>query len=296
MRGNERDKRGKKSKKRGRARLGLALLLVCTAAVLFGVGEVSQRTAGTMFERSGEVQIIAHRAGAGLGPENTLAALERSIQAGADVAEIDVRMTGDGAVVALHDSSLERTAGLCCEIRQADCQTVQSLDAGGWFSPRFRGEKIPTLVEMAGAARGRIGLMIEVKCGGQDRETVEAVVGFLRREGLTEQCVLACADPGLLRRSKELASELDTVCIGAELTPELLDLDHVDGYSIALPGLTKASVSAARSLGRTVCAWTVNTQREMEQAMALGVDGLVSDDPELVAVYLGRNTGERTKE
>lgn len=138
---------------------GLALL---TALSVLGLQPGEKSAAAGPEERSVPQQeepvirtaVIAHRAGAALAPENTLAALEAAIAAGADMAEIDVRQTGDGVLVALHDDSFGRTAGLDKKVWELDCPSAQKLDAGSWYSHQFQGEHVPTLEEMLAAARG----------------------------------------------------------------------------------------------------------------------------------------------
>ena len=114
------------------------------------------------------VQVIAHRAGAALAPENTLAALENAIRVGADIAEIDVQMSKDGVLLAMHDKSLERTTGLCCSTWEVNWTVLQAADAGALYSADYAGERIPTLEALLNAARGQIPLMIEIKCTGHE--------------------------------------------------------------------------------------------------------------------------------
>ncbi|MEM5781071.1 MAG: glycerophosphodiester phosphodiesterase family protein, partial [Lawsonibacter sp.] len=113
-----------------RRRRVLVLLLLCaalTTTVLMASAAGGQREP----ERSvaavavKDTQVIAHRAGASLAPENTLAALKKSISAGADMAEIDVQMTKDGVAVVIHDGSLDRTAGLNRRVCETDYATIQ---------------------------------------------------------------------------------------------------------------------------------------------------------------------------
>ena len=237
--------------------------------------------AGT--ENHSETLVVAHRAGAAAAPENTLAALERAIAAGADMAEIDARMTRDGVLVVTHDGSLKRTTGADRKVWETDCAVIQSLDAGGWYSGSFAGERVPTLKEVLASARGRIRLMIELKCSPQDQELVERAVAEIQAAGMADQCALACTDLSLLRRSKELAPELDTIFVGKELDSALCGLDYIDGCNIHSAALTRSLVAQAHGAGKAVYAWTVNGAAEMNRALSLGVDGLVTDDPELAA-------------
>ena len=139
----------------------LAVTLMVGAAAFVRV----ERAAGELANRSEGPLVVAHRAGAALGPENTLEALEASIQAGADMAEVDVRLTRDGVPVLLHDESLLRTAGADRAIEDTDLAQLEELE-------EETGHEIPTLEELFQAAGGRIILMLDLKPG--DREALLA--------------------------------------------------------------------------------------------------------------------------
>ncbi|MEA4934420.1 MAG: glycerophosphodiester phosphodiesterase family protein [Lawsonibacter sp.] len=273
----------------------LALLLLgttlTTVLMVSAAGNRREPESGTVSKPVRKTFVIAHRAGAALAPENTLAALKRSIAVGADMAEVDVQMTKDGVVVVIHDGNLERTAGLNCSVWAADYGVVQELDAGGWYSGEYGQERVPTLEQMAEAARGRIHLMIEVKCDcDSGQELMEKTVKLICAAGMEKECTIACADLPLLQRSKELKPGLDTVFIGEAMPLNPGGLTYVDGYSIHLSGLTGEAVVQAKAAGKKVYAWTVNTEQEMGIALDFGVDGLVTDDPEL-AIHLIREEG-----
>lgn len=280
----------------------LAALLICAVlelAVLAASGAEDRTGAESARETGGGASasgmdaawVVAHRAGAAAAPENTLAALERSIAAGADMAEIDVRMTRDGRLVVMHDGSLERTTGVDRNVWEMDSAAVGRLDAGAWYSGAFAGERVPALEEMLAAARGRIPLMIELKPAPMEQDLVEEAVRLIRAAGMEGQCVLACADPELLRRSKKLAPALDTLYIGGTLTPELCGLAYVDGYSIYSAALTESIVEQVHGEGKTIYVWTVNTAKEIRAALKLGADGVVTDDPALAVRLRAGRTG-----
>ena len=253
---------------------------------LFIVKYRDQTTKNTVFPDRTEIQVIAHRAGAALAPENTLAALECAIQIGADIAEVDVQMTKDGVVVAMHDDSLERTTDLCCCVWEANWATVRQADAGSWYSVNYAGEKIPTLEELLLAAKGRIQLMIEIKCTGHEQGVVEKVVPMIQSAGMEQECTIGCADISLLRLSKTLAPELETVHIGAVADLDLYALDYVDRYSLPIKTLTNESVARAKSEGKKIYTWTIDTEEEIRTALNCGVDGFVTDNPPLAMELL----------
>ena len=91
---------------------------------------------------------IAHRGFSHIAPENTLIALKKAIEIGADFAELDVCQTKDGEIVLMHDETLDRTTNGTGEIWNFTLKELKQLDAGSWFGPQFKGEPIPTLLEV----------------------------------------------------------------------------------------------------------------------------------------------------
>lgn len=226
--------------------------------------------------------VIAHRGGGVLAPENTLAALEAAIAAGADMVEVDVRSTRDGVLVALHDASLARTAGLDRALAEVDYPRLIPLDAGSWFSLRFGGEPVPTLEQCLAAARDRIPLMVEVK----DQADAAAVVSLIRRVQMEAQCLLASTQLSALRTAREHCPTLETVYIGRHLPRDPATLDYVDSFSLSASTLTQSQAALVRGRGKKLYVWTVNTPSAIQRAVALGADGLVTDDPVLALEQL----------
>ena len=107
--------------------------------------------------------IVAHRGYRGLYPENTLAAFEGAITAGADMIELDVCLTRDRVPVVIHDKTLYRTTDGKGLVSEHSLSELKELDAGSWFSAEFKGEAIPTLEELLQLVRGKILVNIEIK-------------------------------------------------------------------------------------------------------------------------------------
>jgi glycerophosphoryl diester phosphodiesterase len=133
------------------------------------------------------VAVIAHRGGALLAPENTLSAIERGIEAGADWVEIDVQETSDGEVVVMHDSDFMKLTGSPLKIWEASFAEVRNLDIGSWFAPEFRGERVPTLEEVLLRAKGRAKVVIELKYYGHDQRLEERVARIVEGTGMEDE-------------------------------------------------------------------------------------------------------------
>ncbi len=224
------------------------------------------------------VQIVAHRAGGAIGPENTLAALDEAIRSRAVMAEIDVRLTHDGELVVLHDANLRRVAGVNHAIHSLTLAQARGYDVGRMFSAEFAGERIPTLGEMLTRARGKMEMMIEIKTGEP-----EAVLQAVRDLGMEEQCVLAATNYGLLETVRQLAPEVRTCYIVSSFYGDVRRMDAADQLSIRADAATLSLVRQVHRSGKEIFCWTVNDEATMRRLLAYGVDGLITDDPYLAA-------------
>lgn len=141
--------------------------------------------------------IAAHRGAVGLAPENTIAAFDHAVDAGADLVELDVHLTRDGGLVAVHDVTTTRTTGRAHFVHELTVAQLRSLDAGA-------GSRIPTLDEVLAWARDRVYLNLDARnypALDHDRttETAEAVVDAIERAGVVDQVIVQCLDHQLAR-------------------------------------------------------------------------------------------------
>ncbi len=150
-------------------------------------------------------EIVCHRGANFLAPENTLPAAEICIAQKFDFVEIDVRTTADGELVVLHDPTLDRTTDGAGPVAGATLAALRALDAGSWQSDLFAGTRIPTLREVLTAAKGRIGLYIELKAADP-----QAVLAEVRAQGMLGHVFFWSGNPEQLRaiRAMEPAARL----------------------------------------------------------------------------------------
>ena len=120
-----------------------------------------------MGDRPRFLEVHAHRGGAGLAPENTLAAFRKALELGVDALEVDLHVTRDGVVVVIHDETLDRTTDGRGDVGDLSLEGVKRSDAGGKFAPAFRGERVPSLREVIDLVKtsgnGRVRLDLELK-------------------------------------------------------------------------------------------------------------------------------------
>ena len=230
------------------------------------------------------VAVTAHRGSSKDAPENTLSAVRRAIDDGADFAEIDVQETADGVIVLLHDTDLMRIAGLNKKIWQLTYPEMKSLDAGSWFSPEFKGEHIPTLSEALEFSRNKIKLNIELKFNGREKQLVESVVKIIRDHKFGSQCVITSLNYDGLRKVEKFNPDLKTGFIIAKSIGNMFRVD-TDFLSLASDIVNPDVMAAARKRKKKVHVWTVNSPDSMSYFINMGVDNIITDYPaKLIAV------------
>ena len=236
---------------------------------------------GLLLERMPEprpVAIVAHRAGPSPSPENSLAALERSVETGADWAEIDVQLTRDRVPVVVHDADLMRVAGDPRRISRVDHREITGLvqrpDDG---TPRSE-RRIATLEDFLERARGRIGLVLELKYYGWDPDLALGVVRVLRETGTRERVMVMSLEVRAVRQLRELAAEVPVGYAAAAAVGDPTRLP-VDFVALSRRAATPSLVRSAHRRGIGVHVWTVNRASEMAEAIQEGADGLVTDRP-----------------
>jgi glycerophosphoryl diester phosphodiesterase len=137
-------------------------------------------------------KLVGHRGACDVAPENTLPSFQRALDDGADLVEMDVRLTLDRRVVVMHDGTVDRTTDGTGTVAEMTLAEVQRLDAGAWFAPQFAGTCVPSLDEVLAWGRDKVGMMLELKSaiwGGFDPDLAPAVVGAVRRHAVESQVV-----------------------------------------------------------------------------------------------------------
>lgn len=227
------------------------------------------------------VGVTAHRGHARAAPENTLSAIRKAIESGADYAEVDAQLTADGVVVLLHDRDLMRVAGDSRRLGDLTYPEVRQLDVGSWFDPAFAGERVPTLVEVIRLARGRIRMNVELKFFGPDRRLAEAVAGIVRDEHFESECLVTSFEYDALEEVKRRVPGVRTGLIVAHALGDISRLD-VDVFNVRADHLSDDLIREAHRRGRQVHVWTVNDPGEMIRFMKRGVDNILTSDPDLL--------------
>ncbi len=225
-------------------------------------------------------QVTAHRGNARAAPENTLSAIRKAIESGADYVEMDVQQTADGVVVLLHDRDLRRVSGVSRRLEELSFEEVRRLDVGSWFDPAFAGERVPTLEEVITLCRGRIKLNIELKFFGPDRKLAGEVARLVRDQHMEADCIITSLEYDALEEVKHHNPRLRTGLIVAHALGDVSRLE-VDALSVRADFLSDGLLRSARRQGHEVLVWTVNDAGQMTQLIKRGVDNIITSDPDL---------------
>jgi glycerophosphoryl diester phosphodiesterase len=236
---------------------------------------------------------FAHRGASAAAPGNTLAAFRLAAEMGADGVELDVQLARDGEAVVIHGSTVDRTTDGQGAVRGMTLDQLKALDAGSWFAPAFAGERIPTLREVFDAIGHRLLVNVEVKSLlGRSQELEAEVVRLIEDGNLVHRVIVSSFNPLSLWRVKRLNPNISTALLYAPHLPLFLRrawLGPIVPHEFRHPHYSMVDerfMAWARQKGYRVNVWVVNEPNEMRHLVALGVDGIITDRPDLLAEIL----------
>jgi len=267
------------SKQRWRWRMNaprFALLLIgsTVVAILIGTWLIND------IRTDDDVKIIAHRGAAGKAPENTLAAVSQAIQDGADWIEIDVQESSDGEVVVIHDSDFMKLAGKDLKVWDSTLEELQGIDIGSWFGPEFSAERVPTLAKVLEETRGRSRVLIELKYYGYDQQLEQRVVDIVEQADMVNDVAIMSLQYAGIRKFRALRPDWVAGLLSSKAIGSLSGLD-VDFLAVNMVMATPGFIRRTQMTGNQVFVWTVNDPISMARMMSLGVDGIITDEPEM---------------
>ena len=248
------------------------------------VAEAAARADRQRPTRNDPVLVIAHRGASQARPENTALAVTAAFDAGADVVELDLRLTRDGHVVVFHDDGLDRIARRPGRVEDLRLDEFLSLDVGSWFSKEYAGISPLTLDAALPLAMGRGGLLLDLKAEGLG----PGVAAAITRAGFPPRTLLIGAWTATqrqeFRRLVPGARLLKTQAPPSDGTTPHWDLARAEGaWGWEFEASTPRHVieTLARS-GLVPIAYTVNDEAHMRELIAAGVGGIETDDPGLL--------------
>lgn len=284
------------------------ILLVIVALVIVGMFVSPRAPENTYFENAPRPLVIAHQGGDGLWPSNTLFAFERAAELGVDVLEMDIHMTKDGILVVSHDETVDRLTDGTGLIKEKTLSEVQAFDAAYDWSPlddgaefpyRRQGITIPTL-ESVFERFPDYRMNIEIK--QSDPPIYQQFCELIRKHHMENQVLVASFHDEDLAKFRETCPEVATsgsqgqiktfvylhlAFLGRLYSPDFSDV-QVPIESSGITILTSRFVKVAHARGLWVDAWTIDDPAEMRMLIDLGVDGIITDRPDLLMEVVGR--------
>lgn len=254
-----------------------------------------------------DLRHIAHRGSMYLWPENTLRSIERSIETGADIVEIDLDVTADDTIVVFHDRTVDRTTDGTGDIADHTLEEAKELDAGYNFPPemedayvgaavdheflppdeqhpyRGQGIEIPTLEEVFELVPSDYPLLLDVK---RDRPDPGRIAELIEAYHRVETTMIGAFETSFLEAMRAELPELETGLGAAEVRQLLFTMrasEHrydpsVEFFFAPHRTVRESLVDRAHRNGMSVLPWTVNDPKDMERLAGLGVDGILTDD------------------
>ena len=232
---------------------------------------------------------IAHRgaSGVGLAPENTMAAFERAIQVGVDAVELDVRATRDGALVVLHDATLDRTTDREGPVAELSLEQVRQADAGAWFGREFVGQRVPVLADVLDLLRHRATVVLEIKADHLAEHVLRVVDDLV----FGDQIILQSFSRETVRRLNAIDPSVPKALLvgklptspsrirARRLVRDVLTLG-ANVLNIWHAALTPPFFEEMRKRGLTVWTWTVDEEVVLRDVIQMGVQGVVTNYPQ----------------
>lgn len=241
------------------------------------------------------VAIIAHRGAAGLRPENTMAAVRKAIEDGADWVEIDVQENADGTVIVAHDSDFMKLAGNPLKVWNATSGDLASIDIGSWYGPDYAGERTPLLRDVLLAAEGRAKVLIELKYYGHDVDLERRVAAVVDEVGMAEDIAVMSLKVAGLQKMRTVKPVWRSGVLAAKSIGNLAGME-ADFLAVNTGQVSLRLIAAAHEAGKDVYVWTVDDPVTMSRMISMGVDGLITNQPALAREVMERRNALSTAE
>ncbi|HNN14168.1 MAG TPA: glycerophosphodiester phosphodiesterase [Anaerolineales bacterium] len=281
------------------------IILIALAIVLRFTSRSAPEIA--YYTESDHPLVIAHQGGDGLWPGETMFAYENAVKIGVDVLEMDIHITSDGTLVLMHDETVDRTTDGIGEIESMTLDEIKQLDAGYDWSPDngstfpFRGQglKVATLEEVFSAFPDK-RMTIEIK--KTNISMTKPFCDLIREHSMQDKVLVASFHDDRLKEFRMECPEVATssaknettlyvlltkVFLGSFYSPKFYSL-QVPEESGGITVMTESFVQAAHASNLAVEPWTINDEETMRKFIEWGVDGIITDRPDILLDVLGR--------
>ena len=288
------------------------LILILLVLLVVGISFVvnPKAPANPYYSSVSRPLVIAHQGGDGVWPGDTMYAFENAVKIGADVLEMDAHMTKDGQIVLMHDETVDDTTdgtGLIedltlDQLKELDAAYEWSNDGGKTFPYRDLGIQVPTLEELF-QKFPQIRYLIEIKL--TENPIDKSLCDLIRQFNMQAKVIVASFHDDSMQNFRAVCPEVATSASRGEVTKfVLLSKIFLSGFvtpgyqslqppydpkeSMNIPIMTERFIQEAHAKNIKVEPWTVNDPELMKQYIEWGVDGIITDRPDLMVDILGR--------
>lgn len=224
------------------------------------------------------------------------------MELGVDMIELDVHLSKDNIPVVMHDSSLKRTTGMKGTVGGKTFEQLKVIDNGSWFGENFRNERICSLYDVIEATRGKCKLLVELKNSRSDLALPPAVARCIERTASEKEVIIQSFSSRALKsfRSRNVKTEIHKLVIGNLKMFPLMHLDYMlrpgrteqyndfDAINHNHKYVSGKLVRKLQERHQKILTWTVNQESVMEKMIRLGVDGIITDKPDLLRQVIER--------
>ncbi len=229
-----------------------------------------------------DVAIIAHRGNSIEAPENTISSFLSAGRVKADYIECDVHLTKEGVPVVVHDRFLCRTINsqYPVAIETLTLDELESYDAGGWFSEKFEGQRIPTLSNLLDTELGRTGVMVEIKAGSAPPDVIAKKVLEAVNKEPRKTVIIGSKSAKILEEVRRMSPRQPIIAI----IEDIHDLkphreNRPNFYALQASAVSSEIVRVIHDEGRLVWVWTVDEPEKARDLVEMNVDGIITNDP-----------------
>ncbi len=246
--------------------------------------------------------VIAHRGISAKAPENTLASFRLAAGAdGIDMVELDVRLTKDDEVLVLHDRTLQRTTTGNGIARKFTYQEISKYDAGSWFNPTFCTERVPTLRQVLNLAGPARWVNIEIKSEPFHGETPglieQRVLEVVAECGMEQRVFFSSFDHHLIANLKRIAPTAVTGVLYnffrdfGRPPSKLVRRANASVFICGKGELRPSMMEDAHRHDIPVYVYTLNSTKDAQKMIQLGVQGIISDNADEIVPLINRTRG-----
>lgn len=234
---------------------------------------------------------VAHRGFSYIAPENTLSAVKKAIEVGAQGCEFDLYASADGLVYLNHDSNLKRTTGYDCAAKAVDSAKLFTLDFGAWKGEEFKGEKVATYDQALQMLKGaKTRPVIELKENGFEEKVVEGI----RKYDLVDTAIVIDFNAARVKKIRALEPNLCVAWLCSfeveNETPQSMAQKIIDTLKDCNTNVVDVQYKAVSpeflkildEAGIHVMCWTVDDPKDIERMVELGVKSITTNRPDLV--------------